>query len=138
VSIRDSNGQLRDAGDILKDVGKALKQFDQASQIRIKKEIFGEEAMVGMGAVIDATGNGRYDELKKANENSGGEADKNAKVKIDNLTGDLKQLQSAWEDLGIQMQESVDSPLRNLTQGITKIVSNIGNWMKAHPELTSA
>lgn len=138
VSIKDSNGQLRDAGDILKDVGKALKQFDQASQIRIKKEIFGEEAMVGMGAVIDATGNGRYDELKKANENSGGEADKNAKVKIDNLKGDLKQLQSAWEDLGIQMQESVDSPLRNLAQGITNVISSIGNWMKAHPELTSA
>lgn len=137
VSIKNSNGQLRDAGDILKDVGKALKQFDQASQIRIKKNIFGEEAMVGMGAVIDATGNGRYDELKNANMGAEGEAGKVATVKIDNLKGDLKQLESAWEDLGIQMQESVDSPLRNLTQGITNVVGSIGNWMKEHPELTS-
>ena len=36
------------------------------------------------------------------------------------------------------MQESVDSPLRNLAQGITNVISSIGNWMKAHPELTSA
>ncbi|HHR5849216.1 TPA: phage tail tape measure protein [Providencia alcalifaciens] len=137
VSIKDANGQLRDSGEILKDVGKALRKYDQASQIRIKKDIFGEEAMVGMGAVIDATLNGRYDELLKSNQGAEGEADKNAKVKIDNLKGDFKQLQSAWEDLGIQMQESVDSPLRNLTQGLTSVVTSIGKWMQAHPQLTS-
>lgn len=137
VSIKDANGQLRDSGEILKDVGKALRKYDQASQIRIKKDIFGEEAMVGMGAVIDASLNGRYDELLKSNQGAEGEADKNAKVKIDNLKGDFKQLQSAWEDLGIQMQESVDSPLRNLTQGLTGVVTSIGKWMQAHPQLTS-
>ena len=137
VSIKDANGQLRDSGEILKDVGKAIRKYDQASQIRIKKDIFGEEAMVGMGAVIDATLNGRYDELLKSNQGAEGEADKNAKVKIDNLKGDFKQLQSAWEDLGIQMQESVDSPLRNLTQGLTGVVTSIGKWMQAHPQLTS-
>lgn len=137
VSVKDANGKLRDTGDILKDVGKALRKYDQASQIRIKKDIFGEEAMVGMGAVIDATLSGRYDELLKANQGALGEADKNAKIKIDNLKGDLKQLESAWEDLGIQMQESVDSPLRSLTQGITNAVASIGKWMQAHPQLTS-
>ncbi|HCH7934615.1 MULTISPECIES: phage tail tape measure protein [Providencia] len=137
VSIKDANGQLRDSGEILKDVGKALRKYDQASQIRIKKDIFGEEAMVGMGAVIDASLNGRYDELLKSNQGAEGEADKNAKVKIDNLKGDFKQLQSAWEDLGIQMQESVDSPLRNLTQGLTGVVTSIGKWMQAHPQLAS-
>ncbi|EPI2105993.1 phage tail tape measure protein [Providencia huaxiensis] len=137
VSVKDANGKLRDTGDILKDVGNALRKYDQASQIRIKKDIFGEEAMVGMGAVIDATLSGRYDELLKANQGALGEADKNAKIKIDNLKGDLKQLESAWEDLGIQMQESVDSPLRSLTQGITNVVASIGKWMQAHPQLTS-
>lgn len=137
VSVKDANGKLRDTGDILKDVGKALRKYDQASQIRIKKDIFGEEAMVGMGAVIDATLSGRYDELLKANQGALGEADKNAKIKIDNLKGDLKQLESAWEDLGIQMQESVDSPLRSLTQGITNAVASIGKWMQEHPQLTS-
>ncbi|MEX9953726.1 phage tail tape measure protein [Providencia rettgeri] len=137
VSVKDANGKLRDTGDILKDVGNALRKYDQASQIRIKKDIFGEEAMVGMGAVIDATLSGRYDELLKANQGALGEADKNAKIKIDNLKGDLKQLESAWEDLGIQMQESVDPPLRSLTQGITNVVASIGKWMQAHPQLTS-
>lgn len=138
VSVKDASGKLRDADDILKDVGKSMRKFDQASQIRMKKDIFGEEAMVGMGAVIDAVMNGRYDALKTANMGAEGEADKNAKVKIDNLKGDLKQLQSAWEDLGIEIQENVDSPLRRVTQSLTEFIGKIGQWMKEHPKTTQA
>ncbi|MEZ2894449.1 phage tail tape measure protein [Providencia rettgeri] len=138
VSVKDASGKLRDADDILKDVGKSMRKFDQASQIRMKKDIFGEEAMVGMGAVIDAVMNGRYDALKTANMGAEGEADKNAKVKIDNLKGDLKQLQSAWEDLGIEIQENVDSPLRRVTQSLTGFIGKVGQWMKEHPKTTQA
>ncbi|MEZ2757254.1 phage tail tape measure protein [Providencia vermicola] len=138
VSVKDASGKLRDADDILKDVGNSMRKFDQASQIRMKKDIFGEEAMVGMGAVIDAVMNGRYDALKTANMGAEGEADKNAKVKIDNLKGDLKQLQSAWEDLGIEIQENVDSPLRRVTQSLTGFIGKVGQWMKEHPKMTQA
>lgn len=138
IKVSGANGKLRDMGDILKEVAQKLRKYDQASQIRIKKDIFGEEAMVGMGAVLEGTQNGKYDEQKKANENSKGEAEKVAKVKIDNLKGDLKQLKSAWEDLGIQMEESVDSPFRKLAQGLTKVIARVGDWMKTHPNLTYA
>ncbi|MBG5898440.1 phage tail tape measure protein [Providencia stuartii] len=138
VSVKDASGKLRDADEILKDVGKSMRKFDQASQIRMKKDIFGEEAMVGMGAVIDAVMNGRYDALKTANMGAEGEADKNAKVKIDNLKGDLKQLQSAWEDLGIEIQENVDSPLRSVTQSLTEFIGKVGQWMKEHPKTAQA
>ncbi|RAX00779.1 MULTISPECIES: phage tail tape measure protein [unclassified Photorhabdus] len=138
IKVSGANGKLRDMGDILKELDQKLRKYDQPSQIRIKKDIFGEEAMVGMGAVLEGAANGKYDEQKKANENSKGEAEKVAKVKIDNLKGDLKQLKSAWEDLGIQMEESVDSPFRKLTQGLTKIIARVGDWMKANPKLTYA
>ncbi|EPW8464657.1 phage tail tape measure protein [Serratia marcescens] len=138
VKVNDAQGRLRAMPEILKDVAKNIQKFDQASQARIKKDIFGEEAMVGMGAVLKAAMNGRYDELNTALENAKGEADKVAKVKVDNLKGDVKQLVSAWEDLGIQMEESVDSPLRKLTQGFTNLIASVGKWMKANPQLTSA
>ncbi|WP_275368134.1 phage tail tape measure protein [Xenorhabdus bovienii] len=138
VKVKKANGELRGADDILKDMAISLRKYDQASQIWIKKDIFGEEAMVGMGAVLKGTANGKYDEKKSANDNAEGEAGKNAKTKIDNLKGDIKQLKSAWEDLGIQMEESVDSPLRSLTQKITGVLGKIGAWMKANPQLTAA
>lgn len=138
VKISDANGRLRSMPDILKDVGKSLQKFDQPSQTRLKKDIFGEEAMVGMGHVLRYALNGKYDQLvDKLNKANGG-AENVAKVKIDNLKGDVKQLVSAWEDLGIQMEESVDSPLRKLTQGFTNLIASVGKWMKANPQLTSA
>lgn len=136
VSVNDANGKLRDTGDILKDVGKALRKYDQASQIRIKKDIFGEEAMVGMGAVIDATLSGRYDELHNANKGAKGEAKKVADVKVDNLPGDIKQLDSAWEALRMAIAQSVDAPLRNLTQTVTNFITNLKNWTEKHQGLT--
>ncbi|PHM38592.1 phage tail tape measure protein [Xenorhabdus innexi] len=138
VKVKKSNGELRDADDILKEMAVSLRKYDQASQIRMKKDIFGEEAMVGMGAVLNGTLNGKYDEKKTANVNAKGESAKNARVKINNLKGDIKQLKSAWEDLGIQVEESVDSPLRSVTQRLTGLLGKIGAWMKAHPQLTSA
>ncbi|WP_275381916.1 phage tail tape measure protein [Xenorhabdus bovienii] len=138
VKVQKANGELRDTDEILKDMAVNLRKYDPTSQIRLKKDIFGEEAMVGMGSVLDGMLNGKYAEKKTANDGAQGEADKIAKVKIDNLRGDLKQLQSAWEDLGIQMEESVDSPLRSLMQKMTGVISKIGAWMKANPQLTSA
>ncbi|WP_387467769.1 phage tail tape measure protein [Photorhabdus sp. RM323S] len=137
IKVSGANGKLRDMGDILKELDQKLRKYDQPSQIRIKKDIFGEEAMVGMGAVLEGAANGKYDEQKKANENSKGEAEKVAKVKTDNLDGDIKSLSSAWQDLGIQIKESVDPALRSLTQQLTEVARKVGDWMKANPKLTS-
>ncbi|AXG42679.1 phage tail tape measure protein [Photorhabdus laumondii subsp. laumondii] len=138
IKVSGANGSLRDMGDILKELEQKLRKYDRASQIRIKKDIFGEEAMVGMGAVLEGAANGKYDEQKKANENSKGEAGKVAKVKTDNLDGDIKSLSSAWQDLGIQIKKSVDPALRSLTQQLTEVARKVGDWMKANPGLTSA
>ncbi|MDM3565394.1 phage tail tape measure protein, partial [Proteus vulgaris] len=51
------------------------------------------------------------------------------------LSGDMKNLQSAWEDLGIQIFDGIDSPLRQISQSITRVISNVGVWMKENPEL---
>lgn len=55
----------------------------------------------------------------------------------DNMKGDMQGLQSAWEDLGIEMFESVDSPLRGITQRVTGVLQSTGAWMKANPQLTA-
>ncbi|WP_041866617.1 phage tail tape measure protein [Sodalis glossinidius] len=59
--------------EILKEARQALRTFDQPSQARLKKDLFGEEAMVGMGAVMEAAVNGKYDALFNALMHAGGE-----------------------------------------------------------------
>ncbi|RUT67196.1 phage tail tape measure protein [Morganella morganii] len=138
VSIKDANGQLRSADEILKDVGIRLRKYDQASQIKLKKDIFGEEAMVGMGAVIDATLNGKYDKLKKLNDEARGRAKAIADTNMDNLDGDILGLTSAWQGFGIELKEKIDPILRSITQTITGVIRSITAWMNAHPQLTKA
>lgn len=138
VSIKDANGQLRSADEILKDVGISLRKYDQASQIKLKKDIFGEEAMVGMGAVIDATLNGKYDKLKKLNDEARGRAKAIADTNMDNLDGDILGLTSAWQGFGIELKEKIDPILRSITQTITGVIRSITAWMNAHPQLTKA
>lgn len=138
VSIKDANGQLRSADEILKDVGISLRKYDQASQIKLKKDIFGEEAMVGMGAVIDATLNGKYDKLKKLNDEARGRAKAIADTNMDNLDGDILGLTSAWQGFGIELKEKIDPILRSITQTITGVIRSITAWLNAHPQLTKA
>jgi phage-related tail protein len=53
----------------------------------------------------------------------------------DNLSGDLKNLDSAWEGFRIQIEETVDGPLRKLTQGLSDAITAASEWVKANPRL---
>ncbi len=64
-----------------------------------------------------------------------GEADRVAKVMADNLDGDLKNLDSAWEGLRIRISDLVDGPLRSVTQWLTRVLEN-HPLAQAHPVLT--
>ncbi|WP_433996408.1 phage tail tape measure protein [Enterobacter quasiroggenkampii] len=57
-------------------------------------------------------------------------------ILADNLDGDLKNLQSAWEDLQIEVFEKEDSALRRLTVSATDWLGRVAAWAKANPELT--
>ncbi|MDC9582724.1 phage tail tape measure protein [Xenorhabdus sp. PR6a] len=138
VKVKKSNGELRSADDILKDIAVSLRHYDQPSQILMKKVVFGEEAMIGMGNVLDGMLNGKYAEKKANNDNANGLSKKIADTNMDSWDGDLKNLTSAWEGLRIEVKERVDPVLRGVTQRITGILRRITAWTKAHPDLTKA
>ncbi|STL73616.1 tail fiber component of prophage CP-933T [Escherichia coli] len=54
----------------------------------------------------------------------------------DNLDGDLKNLDSAWEGLRIRISDLVDGPLRSVTQWLTRVLEKITSLAQAHPVLT--
>ncbi len=53
----------------------------------------------------------------------------------DNLGGDLKNLDSAWEGFRIQVEETADGPLRKLTQNLSDVITAASEWVKANPRL---
>ncbi|HFT1105886.1 TPA: phage tail tape measure protein [Escherichia coli] len=146
VSVADSTGKMKEMPQLLAEISAAFEKQGIGGVGNVKKmsyikDIFGVEASSAMMELLDKQASldpsqriEAYAEQVKA---SLGTAGKVAKTMADNMKGDLQNLDSAWEDLGIEMFESVDSPLRSITQRITGVLQSIGAWMKANPQLTA-
>ncbi|EOK6173622.1 phage tail tape measure protein, partial [Escherichia coli] len=136
VSVADARGKMRPMEDVLLDLYKATQKYGQVDQVSFFKDIAGEEAFVGLQTLVAAVGSGELQKLTRELQGARGEADRVAKVMADNLDGDLKNLDSAWEGLRIRISDLVDGPLRSVTQWLTRVLEKITSLAQAHPVLT--
>lgn len=136
VSVSDAGGKMRPMEDLLADLYKATRKYGEVDRVSFFKDIAGEEAFTSFMALVDAAGDGSLPKLRKELEGARGEAERTAKVMADNLDGDLKNLDSAWEGLRIRISDLVDGPLRSVTQWLTRVVSKVTVLAQAHPVLT--
>ncbi|ENA6118284.1 phage tail tape measure protein [Escherichia coli] len=136
VSVADARGKMRPMEDVLLDLYKATQKYGQVDQVSFFKDIAGEEAFVGLQTLVAAAGSGELQKLTRELQGARGEADRVAKVMADNLDGDLKNLDSAWEGLRIRISDLVDGPLRFVTQWLTRVLEKITSLAQAHPVLT--
>lgn len=136
VSVADARGKMRPMEDVLLDLYKATQKYGQVDQVSFFKDIAGEEAFVGLQTLVAAAGSGELQKLTRELQGVRGEADRVAKVMADNLDGDLKNLDSAWEGLRIRISDLVDGPLRFVTQWFTRVLEKITSLAQAHPVLT--
>ncbi|HIE4215371.1 phage tail tape measure protein [Proteus mirabilis] len=135
IKTRDAKGNLRDFPELLAELDKKTAKMGNAQRAGFFKHIAGEEAFSALSVLAEQAGKGELqkfvDELKKAK----GEAQNVAGTMTDNLDGDMKNLTSAWEALGIKIFDGIDKPLRQISQSITKAISKVESWVKANPEL---
>lgn len=136
VSVADARGKMRPMEDVLLDLYKATQKYGQVDQVSFFKDIAGEEAFVGLQTLVAAAGSGELQKLTRELQGARGEADRVAKVMADNLDGDLKNLDSAWEGLRIRISDLVNGPLRSVTQWLTRVLEKITSLAQAHPVLT--
>ncbi|WP_417778616.1 phage tail tape measure protein [Stutzerimonas xanthomarina] len=135
IKAADADGNLRDMPSILTELYEKTKALGSADQAGYFKAIAGEEAFSALQVLTQQAGNGELQKFIGTLRETRGEAAKTAKVMGDNLVGDLDELSSAWEDLGIQLQEQQNGPLRGLTQGVTKIIGGVKSWVAENPKL---
>lgn len=137
IKTRDAKGNLRALPDILTELDKKTKKMGTAERAGFFKHIAGEEAFSALSVLVEQAGKGELQKMIAEVKAAKGEAQKVADTMTDNLDGDLKNLTSAWEDVGIQIFGGVDSPLRDIAKSITDIISKVGAWTKRNPELTN-
>ncbi|HEM6856079.1 TPA: phage tail tape measure protein [Providencia rettgeri] len=135
IKTRDAKGNLRQFTDILAELDKKTKKMGTAERAGLFKHIAGEEAFSALSVLVNQAGSGQLQAMIAEIKAAKGEAEKVAKTMTDNLDGDLKNLTSAYEDVGIQIFGGADSPLRDITKRVTDLISKFGQWAKKNPEL---
>lgn len=136
VDVADATGKMRPAEEVLTELYKKISKYGDTDKLSFFKDIAGEEASKSLQALVMSAGSGELQKLLEALKNAKGEAQKAAMA--DNLDGDLKNLDSAWEGFRIQINDLVDNQLRALTQGLSDVVGNMTQWAKENPKLTQS
>ncbi|MBT0484746.1 phage tail tape measure protein [Morganella morganii] len=137
IKTRDAKGNLRELPEILTELDKKTKKMGTAQRAGYFKHIAGEEAFSALSVLTEQAGKGELQKMIAEVKAAKGEAQKVADTMTDNLDGDIKNLVSAWEDVGIQIFGGVDSPLRSISKSVTEIIGKVGEWTKRNPELTN-
>ena len=135
VSVMDAKGNFRDLTDILKDVDKATNGMGAAEKAAALAETFTADSTKGLNLVLNEGIDkiaGYEDSLRAA----GGSAEEMAAIMNDNLTGDMAQMNSALEELGLKIYEKFEQPLRNAVKFVTNSVIPAIEWAMNHlPEI---
>ncbi|GEK74227.1 MULTISPECIES: phage tail tape measure protein [Halomonas] len=136
LQVADAQGNMRAMPEILRDINAATEELGNVDRKAILQDIFGAEAGSGMAELVNTMSEGGLDELIQSLGENDGENARMARTMADNISGDLKSLNSAWEEVGITITDTNEGPLRELIQNITTITRGVGNWMKENPRLT--
>ncbi|HCM7226983.1 TPA: phage tail tape measure protein [Klebsiella aerogenes] len=138
VQVADASGKMRPAEAVLSDLYKQISKYGDVDRLSFFKDIAGEEAAKSFQALVMSAGSGELQKLLSELRGAKGEAQKAAKVMADNLDGDLKNLDSAWEGFRIQISDLVKGEMRELVQGLSNVVGAMTQWAKENPKLTQA
>lgn len=124
-----------EAGQNLIDTLADLEKAGASTQDMIK--IFGQEAGGALAALQQAGGIQAVERLAEELENVGDVAEKLAKQQLDTLQGDLKLLQSAIENVQIQVFRADNEALREAVQAVTRAVNNAEQGLIAMGTVTA-
>lgn len=126
VQVQDANGNYRDMIDILGDVEAATHGMGDAQRATALQSTFTSDSIKGLNLLLNAGSGSAKDFRDKLNDCSG-TAEEMAKKMNDNLAGDIKACQSAFETMQLKVGQKLDPVLRAFTQTLTKLFAAIGS-----------
>ncbi|WP_343711499.1 phage tail tape measure protein [Kosakonia radicincitans] len=131
ITTADKKGNTRPIFTILKEMQASFEKNKLGTGQRAEylKTIFGEEASSSAAVLMAAASGGKLDALTAAFKASDGKTEELVKVMQDNLGGDFKEFQSAYEAVGTDLFDQQESSLRKLVQTATGYVLKLDNWI---------
>lgn len=96
ISLTDQNGEMKSLDEVMQNLRSSLGGLSEDQKTSAAAALFGQEAMAGMLAIVNASEDD-YNKLSDAINNAQGSAQRMADIKVNNLQGQFKLLQSSAE-----------------------------------------
>ncbi|ARD63299.1 phage tail tape measure protein [Kosakonia radicincitans DSM 16656] len=137
ITTADKKGNTRPIFTILKEMQASFEKNKLGTGQRAEylKTIFGEEASSSAAVLMAAASGGKLDALTAAFKASDGKTEELVNVMQDNLGGDFKEFQSAYEAVGTDLFDQQESSLRKLVQTATGYVLRLDGWIQKNKGL---
>lgn len=142
VEVYDAEGNMNSLSSILNGCSEVWGTLTDEEQANLAKLIAGtsqyskfQTVMNGLGDAAEESGMS-FNDYAKALEECGGSAADMSDTMQDNLTGDIAEMKSAFEEFQLGIYDDIEEPLREcagfVTGTIIPAMSDAYNWMKEH------
>lgn len=133
-SAVNSDGSMKGLMETVEDLRGYFSQMTEAERVNNAMTIAGMRGYNGLLAILNAT-NEDFQSLYASINNCNGAAERMAKVKLDNLNGDITLANSAMEALQSTIGEQFNPELRELTQLKTELLNGLNDFIIENPVL---
>lgn len=128
IKAANADGSIKPLRQTLLDLRSRFKGMTEEQKAQAAASIAGQEAMSGFLAMMNESDE-NFAKLANAVDTANGAAEKMNLVKNDNLAGDVKALQSAWESLQLTIMEggagTGGGPAKGLRGFVTAIKEDV-------------
>lgn len=133
ISLTDAKGQVKPFNVLMDEMRAKLGGLSAAQKAQAVTQIFGQEAMSGMLAIIDASEE-EYTELSEDIYNCKDAAKKMADTMSDNLNGQIAKLKSSLGNLAIELGDILLPHFKNVVSKVQELVIKFRSLSKEQKE----
>lgn len=133
LSLTNTDGSMKTLGEVMGDFRNKLGNLSEAEQAQAASAIFGQEAMSGMLAIINASDKD-YEKLTEEIYNASGASEEMASVMMNNTAGAVTLLKSALESAGIVVGQQLTPYIRQLAEWVTGLVERFNSLSEEQQE----
>ncbi len=126
VQVYDANGNMRPLNETLNDFNKAMSNMTDEEKTDVISTIFNKNDIKSINQLLSNSGK-RWDELTGYINDCDGACEQMADTMTDNLEGDLASLNSAIDDVKIELYEQMEPAMRSTIQSFTDLIGKI-DW----------
>lgn len=130
VSAYDSEGKMRELKDVLADMNAVMSHMTDKEKTQLISKTFNKFDLKNVNALL-ATSTERWDKLTTEISEASGASEAMAETQLDNLTGNVTKLKSAYEGVQIEISDKLTPTLNDFVKLGTEGLSDITSGLKS-------